>query len=242
VQLRRELAQNRYVTGTTLSRKGDDAGARAALDEAVELWRSVVAGNSSSPEARRGLFWALTDSATLLTKPEELRAGLERFREAHEFAESLAASDPKNSDARVTLAISEINLGARSHTLGESGPAQEHWSRARALLESIIAADPSNNWLASILGELYTSMAEGMTIGAADPDRRKGACDLYRKGFDTLSRLQAAGRLIGDRTAALEKSRAGLAGCGQALAVSSSGGTTRAGASGSGANEPSPRR
>ncbi|HMF09485.1 MAG TPA: serine/threonine-protein kinase [Thermoanaerobaculia bacterium] len=222
VQLRHELAQNRYVTGTTLSRKGDDAGARAALNESVELWRALIAGNSSSPELRRGLFWALTDSALLLARPEELRAGLERFREAHEVAESLAASDPKNSDARVTLAISEINLGARSHTLRESGPAQEHWSRARALLEPLIAADPSNNWLGSILGELYASMAEGLSIGAANPDRRKGACDLYRKGFDTLSRLQAAGRLIGDRTAALEKSRAGLAGCGQTSPISPS--------------------
>lgn len=210
-QILREMGQNLYLTGTTRSHNGDDAGARESLSESVDVWRSLVTGNPSSPDMRRGLFWALTDDAALFASPDQLPAGLSLFDEAREVARSLVQGDPKNTDARMLLAIACVNVAVRATQLGNYKQAASDRTEARTLLESIVAVDPSNPWAAAVLGGTYAAMAEDLVRAG----NRKAACEFYRKSLDSLSRLQVASRLTGDAESSMERARKGAAACGQ---------------------------
>ena len=220
--LRRELGQNRYVTGLALDRSGDQPGAIAALREAIELQKGLVAENPNPVPARRDLYWSLTDMGGVLLRAGDLNGSDANYEAAMDVARVLERSDLKSSDGRTMVAIAHLNLGGNLARLGQHEASRRHRSEARAALESLLAAEPSNTWLGGMLAELYLDLAEqDRPASAADHSGFAASCELYRKSDEIFSKLGERGRLEPSRGPSAKRAKEALAACSDRLARAS---------------------
>ncbi len=100
-----------------------------------------------------------------------------------------------------------------------SAAAREDLEKAGALYRPLLAADPTNAWVAGLLAELDFDLArtEDAAAKAAPASeratRRDRACGLYTRSAEAFAKLKSAGRLHGPREQAFAGARESAAGC-----------------------------
>lgn len=144
--LEREIAQGYirlgvaqgYPSGANL---GDLAAARGSLDKALALASALVAADSQDSRSRRTLALAREKLGDVKAWTGDVSGGVAQAREALRDWSYLAALQPDNEAARLSVAISMTKLGdLLGHpafpNLGDRAGAELQYRRALALLES----------------------------------------------------------------------------------------------------------
>jgi len=130
-----------------------------------------------------------------------------------DVAAAVDRADPKSIDGRTLVAIAHVNLGDALDRRSEVPAARQHRAEARAILESLFAAHPSNGWIGGILADLYKSIADEQRRHAAGRRDLEASCDLYGRSLDLFTRLKAAGRLQDSRAANFRSAAEAVAAC-----------------------------
>jgi serine/threonine protein kinase/tetratricopeptide (TPR) repeat protein len=153
----------------------------------------------------------------------DYRGALENQRKALQIREAVAAAEPANRGARLSLAASYMVIGDLLQQAGDHRAALEEYRRSLAIRERMVAADPANRPIRSDLAITYQRIADtlgnpgipnlGDVAGAAENYRRmqsifeqllaENPSDLEQRhsvaiGLEKLGRMEAArGNLTG---------------------------------------------
>ncbi len=206
--VRRSLAQNLYLSGESLERAGDLAGALEAHREAAAEQERLLAEEPTSVALRRALAYSYTEIGNTRMTIGSPSEALADYRHALALFESMAAADPKSTDPRLGVAMGHHNVGDALAALGRRAESLDEFRKARPHYEAVLAASPSNAWAGGMFAALCLRMAEGTA-----PTDRPAACALYGRSLELFERFSVSrGLARGDRED-YERAKAGVAGC-----------------------------
>ncbi len=194
--------------------------------KALELLEALLAGDPTNDWVRYDLANTFELAGTVET---DLDASLDYVRKASEIYQGLLAKYPaRAADNRRNLSRTYKMIGARLNERGESDGALEHYSRALAIEESLVSANPDNavfqrdigvthsdigwihetkdDWAAALVSH-RKALAIRASLVEADPKN----ADARRALASTLANIGRALRAIGDHRGALDHLRRALA-------------------------------
>ena len=124
------------------------------------------------------------------------------------IAEKLSAEDPNNLTNRRNLAGAHLDYGWKRSGLGDWKDGLKECEQAAAMLESVAAADPSDQETSRVLAVAYERVAE---LLSSDEGRHAEALELEQKALAVEQRLlrQAPGNTDIERLKAWDTMRAG---------------------------------
>jgi serine/threonine protein kinase/tetratricopeptide (TPR) repeat protein len=151
------------VQGRTLrANMGDTAGARESYRKALQIRKTLVAGNPKDASTRGDLADSYREFGRLLWKTSDTAGGLENARREVALREALAAEDPTNMQARFNLGVSHADVGEMLLEQGGTTGAAESLGRALAVFEALLAAEPSNEKYRLAVPFVYGKSSEVM--------------------------------------------------------------------------------
>jgi non-specific serine/threonine protein kinase/serine/threonine-protein kinase len=166
------------VQGRTLrANMGDTAGARESYRKALQIRKTLVAGNPKDASTRGDLADSYREFGRLLWKTSDTAGGLENARREVALREALAAEDPTNMQARFNLGVSHADVGEMLLEQGGTTGAAESLGRALAVFEALLAAEPSNEKYRLAVPFVYGKSSEvmlwqGNAVGALAASRQ----------------------------------------------------------------------
>ena len=124
--------------------RGDRATAQAFYDRAIGIYEGLPPERRERDSVRSGYSVALKRAGALLLADGKLDEGERRYREALALDEALIARHPDNATYRYDMTFSLSDLAFAARKRGDSATAQAMWSRALAIREAALQADPKN--------------------------------------------------------------------------------------------------
>lgn len=162
--------------GLIKARLGQTEEGEAAVRDAIARQEALLARQPGDPDITRDLArscWLLGD---VLENREEWGAAAVVLDRAAELLRPVVAAYPgRVRDARILAAV-EIDTGTARRQAGGPGAGIPAFTRAMALLERLLVADPGNNWIPyhaadcyHLLGREHTELGEyGPALEACD--------------------------------------------------------------------------
>jgi tetratricopeptide (TPR) repeat protein len=149
--------------GSVYERLDQRPAALEAYRLSMTVREKLAAAPHANVEARRNLGIAHEKLGLTYQSYGQLRNARIELDSAQRIYAAIAQADPDDANARLTVAIGEMNLGAlawsreipseRNATLS-----REHYARAVGALTALAAADPSNQRTKSVLTEAVEAL------------------------------------------------------------------------------------
>ena len=135
--------------GTIHAESGELELSRESYERSMQYREKLWRANPNDVVLRRDAGIAHEKVGLTFQLQGELDKAWAELQIAHRRYSELVTEDPQNANAQITLAVSEMQLGAlmASTTLpsfGDREAARLHYNRARAILQTVIAIDASN--------------------------------------------------------------------------------------------------
>jgi tetratricopeptide (TPR) repeat protein len=152
--VRAELAEDESRVGATIYRQGDPAQAAPHFRNAYDILQELVATHATDPgiakldpqrprrnDLEQGLIRALLALGEMSFRLRDPQAANDLYRSGVERRETLLAENPGNVEFKLECARAHGNFGDIILHSGDLTRAQEHYERARSLLEQLVAVD-----------------------------------------------------------------------------------------------------
>ncbi len=216
VEARYDLSVSFVDFGWALQASNDMRGAIEQYERAREIRETLLRADAGNERARGGLVSVLSRLAGALGRagrPRDALAYLQR-------AEETLAPQPLDRDLLPVIYLS------RSESYGELRQWDQALTWARAALRlgsAALASEPANSLFRIRVAKeqlLLGSSLLGLSSQAEEPTRvdalRQEAASAYREALRLAGEAQAAGALVGNDLALIDRARAGLAQCARA--------------------------
>ncbi|HMA30080.1 MAG TPA: hypothetical protein VKS23_09460, partial [Thermoanaerobaculia bacterium] len=168
----------------------------------------------------------LSHQFSFLSRPRDQIAEMEKAREIYE---TLAAEDPRDPNARRSVALTHKYIASAHFSLGESEIALEGYRKSEAIERELVAADPTNALYERDLSHSYGGLGEalfalGRVAAGADSYRkaiaiRKALSDADPKNAEIRMALARGYYQLGRQHAHFGDPRAALESIGQAIPI-----------------------
>ena len=190
-QAQNSLALTHSRVGDALAERGDLAGTMDSYRQAVQLREALVRDNPSNVTYRRELKVVYNWLGNFSGNSQFINLGdhdaaLNYYRKGLVISEELAASDPKNAQARLDLAVS---VGKMGDILSESDAAlaAEHYRRALGITGELLKHVPEE----FRYQRRHVMLLEGQAAALRSLGDREGALQHLRQALEMLQAMLA---------------------------------------------------
>ncbi|PYI70826.1 MAG: hypothetical protein DMF02_07875 [Verrucomicrobia bacterium] len=150
-----------------------------------QYYSQMEKAEGESVDTLLGKFWVLVNEGNIAADKGRSDDALAKYRSAVQFAEKAQRLDPHSDKALYDLASAQIVLATQLSQ--NPGGGSDEISKAREMLEKLVARDPSNALWQSQLATSYSVEATGL-LGQG---RLDAALTSYRKAYAILEKLVA---------------------------------------------------
>ncbi|HWE49694.1 MAG TPA: serine/threonine-protein kinase [Bryobacteraceae bacterium] len=235
------LASTWSQFGTIASREGDIQQSLSDYQKSVALREQLFALHPNDVAVQRDLMIAYGHVGDAMGSPFLMSAGdphgaLVWYRKAAQIAETMVASDPSDTQARIDLAVVLMRTGTVLQGPGEVEESLAVLDRSASIFDSLSAADPKNVSLAAQWTLVYEYQAQRLLALHKPEEARRSyqrsldicAAVLKRSSLPSCARqiaideagIAATDARLGERAEAIRLAASAL---GRAQAISSAG-------------------
>ncbi|MBA2621045.1 MAG: serine/threonine protein kinase [Acidobacteria bacterium] len=194
------------------------------LRRGTEMMEALSAREPNSAKARREVGFAYFLTGNAMIEAKDYPAALASRLKAFEIRRKSAEQDAKNQQAQFDFAAAYADLGEAYTETGEPAKGFEQAKKALEILETLSASDPTDAVYQRNIGYCYERMAQAKERLAANQTPTGArvkewmeATDLYQKALNVFSDLQSKKTLIPADAGKIEKLRAKISECQNAV-------------------------
>jgi tetratricopeptide (TPR) repeat protein len=177
-----ETATNQGRVGLIRAERGEWEKAREAFQEALPLWRQVVAAHSDEVEAQKQLAWTWYHLGQAQENTSHYQEAAQSYGEALTLLTALVKRQPDQSTLRAELAAAQTSQAQLYSNLGQNERAAAVFAQALQNIQQLLVRHPAE--------PLYQANLASVWNDLGNLQRRQGQNEQAEASFRAALKLQ----------------------------------------------------